>query len=116
VILPDFHVDDLIIQGDRTWNIQLLHYLFEPSTIQCILSIHLSQTNILDKWTWAPASSGLFSVKSAHEVSSIFSGRTPLPTAAWHTLWGLKLQARLKHLFGRLLGIFYLHEQISDVL
>jgi hypothetical protein len=49
-----------------------------------ILSIHLPVNASIDKWTWAPSPSGTFSVKSAH--------------AAWLSLWGLKLQARLKHL------------------
>jgi hypothetical protein len=36
-------------------------------------------------------------VKSAHELSSSLGGRTsPLTEEAWNSLWGLKIQAKLK--------------------
>jgi hypothetical protein len=38
-------------------------------------------------------------VKSAHDLSIALGGRiSPLAPAAWLSLWGLKMQARLKHL------------------
>lgn len=63
------------------------------------LSIYLPQSLAFDKWIWAPSTSGIFSVKSAHEVSLSSGGRVfPLSSEARHKLWGLKIQARLKHL------------------
>jgi hypothetical protein len=54
---------------------------------------------LFDKWIWAPSTSGIFSVKLAREVSLSSSGHvSPLSSKAWHKLWGLKIQARLKHL------------------
>jgi hypothetical protein len=42
-------------------------------------------------------------VKSAHDLSAIPSGRpSPLAEAAWFSLWGLKIQARLKHLLWKI--------------
>jgi hypothetical protein len=58
--LPEFCVADLIILGARVWNILLLQYLFDPFTVECILSIHLHFSRNFDKWFWAPASSGIF--------------------------------------------------------
>jgi hypothetical protein len=42
-------------------------------------------------------------MKSAHDLSTIPSGRSsPLAEAAWFSLWGLKIQARLKHLLWKI--------------
>ena len=101
--LLEFCVADLISSEDRSWNRHLMEDLFDSTSVQCILSIHLPQINSFDKWIWAPSSAGLFSVKSAHELSfSSGGGLSPLSSEAWHTHWGLKLQARLKHLLWKI--------------
>lgn len=42
-------------------------------------------------------------MKSMHEVSlSLYGRASPLSSEAWHSLWGLKLQARLKHLLWKI--------------
>jgi hypothetical protein len=103
VSLPTFNVADLVLADGCSWNASLLADLFDPSTVQNILSIYLPQHRGLDKWTWAPSPSGTFSVKSAHELSAIPGGRTsPLAEVAWLSLWGLKIQARLKHLLWKI--------------
>jgi DNA helicase HerA-like ATPase len=75
VELPDFSVEDLILPKERVWNKLLLEDLFDPLLIQCILSIHLPVCPTFDKWFWAPASSGLFSMKSDHELEILMGGR-----------------------------------------
>jgi hypothetical protein len=101
--LPDFCVADLILPGLRSWNRMFLQDLFDPHSVQCILNIHLPQTIGFDKWIWAPSPSGLFSMQSTHEISLSSRGRIPpLPHEAWHKLWSLKLQARLKHLLWKI--------------
>jgi hypothetical protein len=97
--LLELFVVDLLLNSSRSWNVDLLHDLFYPLTIQNILSIHIPQIISKDKWTWVPSPSGTFSVKSACEVSMPSSSRSsPLSSVDWQALWGLKLQARLKHL------------------
>ncbi|XP_059440565.1 uncharacterized protein LOC132173020 [Corylus avellana] len=97
--LPSYSVEDLICPIGRGWNSLLLQDLFDPITVQHILSIHLPLSPQFDKWCWVPSPSRMFSVKSAHELSISLGGRvSPLSTDAWTSLWGLKLQARLKHL------------------
>jgi hypothetical protein len=101
--LPDFSVAELFLPGDKSWNVDLLYDLFEPSTVQCILQIHIPRSNIGDKWSWIPSSSGTFSVKSAREVSLLPSTRiSPLSLADWKALWSIKIQARLKHLLWKI--------------
>jgi hypothetical protein len=101
---PPFTVAELILPGVRAWNSQLLYDLFDTDSVQNILNIHIPQVTSFDKWSWAPSPSGLFSVKSAHElVSASSSGRTsPFCPEVWFMLWGLKLQARLKHLLWKI--------------
>jgi hypothetical protein len=96
---PSYSVADLISPNVQAWNSSLLQDLFYPSTVQNILSIHLPSTPNFDKWRWVPSSSGVFMVSSAHELSFSTGGRiSPFSTEAWTSLWGIKIQARLKHL------------------
>ena len=101
--LPQFFVADLLLPGVRAWNVDLLRDLCSPYTVSSILSIHIPQVSSADKWTWVPFPSGLFSVKSACEISlSTTSRSSPLSPANWKALWGLKIQARLKHLLWKI--------------
>jgi exonuclease III len=101
--LPDFVVADLMLPGERAWNVDLLRDLFSPPTVSSILSIHIPQVSSADKWSWVPSPSGLFSVKSAREISLTTASRSsPLSPANWQALWGLKIQARLKHLLWKI--------------
>ena len=67
---PDYHVDELIDPFNRSWNVSLLHDLFDMDSVSQIQKIHISQQVDADRWIWTPAISGQFSVKSAHEVVS----------------------------------------------
>jgi len=101
--IPGFCVADLIIPGARVWNILLLQDLFDPFTVECIPSIHLPFSRNFDKWFWAPASSGIFSVKFAFTVAcSILGWVSSFFAEVWHKLWDLRLQARLKHLLWKI--------------
>ncbi|GLT59036.1 hypothetical protein SLA2020_318810 [Shorea laevis] len=66
VSLPEFSVADLITPGSRSWNLQLLSDLFDPPTVQSIISIHLPQNFAFDKWSWVASPSGRF-VSSADD-------------------------------------------------
>jgi hypothetical protein len=83
--LPEFCVADLITHGARVWNKLLLQDLFDPFTVECILSIHLPFSRNFDKWFWAPASSGIFSVKLAFTIACSTLGRvSSFPAKVWH--------------------------------
>jgi len=68
LVFPAYSVADLILHEERLWNVDLLHDLFDPITIQNILQIHLSWISTEDKWSWIPPPSGIFTVKSARKV------------------------------------------------
>jgi hypothetical protein len=101
---PNMIISDLILPLSRNWNIPLLHHLFDASSVQQILNIHLPSTSGLDRWIWAPSPSGQFSVKSAHEIIIQNTSLRPAPLnhADWDSLWSLKLQHRLKHLLWKI--------------
>jgi len=96
--LPDYSVADLILHGERLWNVDILHDLFDPVSIHNILQIHLLRISTEDRWSWIPNPYRLFFVKFARDVSLPLSTRSHRFTPViWQVLWGLKLQARLKH-------------------
>lgn len=45
--LPIFLVADLILEDERAWNFQLLNDLFDPFSVQCILSISLTSSSLI---------------------------------------------------------------------
>jgi hypothetical protein len=95
----NFSVVDLMLPSVRLWNVDLLGDLFDPHTVRNILGIHIPRIRDVDKWSWALSSSSLFSMKSTREISLSHSSRiSPLPPIDWQTPWGLKIQARFKHL------------------
>jgi hypothetical protein len=92
LVFPAYSVADLILPEERLWNVDLLHDLFDPLTIQNILQIHLSRISTEDKWSWIPSPSSIFTVKSARKVSLTPSTRVhPFTPVVWQALWGLKL-------------------------
>jgi hypothetical protein len=99
VNFPAFMVVDLMIPGRQVRNSHLLEDLFDASTVHNILSIHLPSQPCFDNWTWVPSCTGVFfPVKSAYDLSFTMGGRpSPFSLDTWLVLWGLKLQARLKH-------------------
>ena len=45
-------VEGLIIRESRTWNIQLLHELFEAKDVELIFAMPLSRKVVLDRLIW----------------------------------------------------------------
>lgn len=80
LILPELNIAHLINPIHRSWNPDLLNSLFDPSSVLQISNIHLSQNISPERWVWAPSSSGLFYVKSAHEVDNLGNPFTPHPS------------------------------------
>jgi hypothetical protein len=102
--LPNLTVSDLITYPVRNWNSPLINFLFDPESASQIHAIHISSVPVPDRWIWTASPSGLFSVKSAHEVASSQASFLVLllSNSDWQLLWGLKLQARLKLFLWRL--------------
>jgi hypothetical protein len=99
---PDFKISDLFsndpLSSVPAWNLPLLNYLFDETTIREVLKINIS-THTTSLFIWTPSANGMFNTKSAHKLIS--SQRThlstsPLPAANRKKLWKLNLNDRLK--------------------
>jgi hypothetical protein len=99
---PNLLVYDLFFTNpvliNLAWNLPLLHYLFDETTIREVLEINFSSVSQY-KFIWTLSINGLFTTKLAHRMIS--SQRTnlslsPLAAASWKLLWKLNLNDRLK--------------------
>jgi len=103
---------DLLSSATGTWNLPLLRFLFEPSSVSKILKIKIrSATEAL---LWSPSSTSVFYTKSAHRFLTFqrTSLSSPLQQSSWKLLWKLKLNHRLRLFFffffyGKWFGIFF---------
>jgi hypothetical protein len=100
--LPNLIISDLFIstspQSAVSWNMPMLHSLFDAASISEILKINFSSI-LEDKLIWTPATNGKFSTKSAHSLISsqrIFPTDIPLSPFQWKLFWKLNLNDRLK--------------------
>ncbi|KAH0981938.1 hypothetical protein GBA52_009115 [Prunus armeniaca] len=76
------------------WNIQKLLQALQPEAVMQIISIHVDvDGNIPDTCIWGPSSNGVFSVKTAYELSARFNEVTGSP---WKFIWNLKIPPRVK--------------------
>jgi hypothetical protein len=94
--IPEFCVADLIIPSGRVWNKLLLQDIFDPFMVECILSIHLPFSRNFDKWFWASASSGIFTVKSTFTVACSTLGRSLISYWSLAQALGLKDSSKVK--------------------
>ena len=97
-------VVDLMTDDRLNWDINKLNNLFDPSTVQAILKIHLSPAHTQDKIIWAPNKSGEFLVKLAFIQSQMSNllNTSPLLIKEWKHLWKIKIHERLKLLLWKI--------------
>jgi len=86
---------DLLSSTTGTWNLPLLEFLFDQSSVYEILKIKIRSTN--EALLWTP-STDVFSTKSVHRffTSQRTSITSPLQQSSWKLLWKLKLKHRLR--------------------
>lgn len=68
-----------------------MHELFEPHSAQAILSLPIPIKPKKDKLIWVPNSRGIFSVKSAYQISRINDTQSKV-------LWKIKASKRIETL------------------
>jgi hypothetical protein len=70
---PNLLVSDLFysdpVLTTPAWNLPLLNYLFDETTIREVLKINFSHVS-QNKFIWTPSTNDLFSTKSAHRMIS----------------------------------------------
>ena len=76
-------VSQLIDAGCRSWKINLLQELFDPTSVRAIIQIQIPMSPRLDKLIWVLDQKGNFSVKSAYRASH---DQSP-SNAPYNVLW-----------------------------
>jgi hypothetical protein len=89
-------IADLINPITLNWNISILTFLFDCSTVTKILKI--KPRTLSDALLWIDSASGIFTTKSEHHL---FTSNRPLPVSpvssvTWKEPWKLELNHRLK--------------------
>ncbi|GMY05014.1 putative ribonuclease h protein, partial [Fagus crenata] len=115
-------VSDLIDEDRGTWNIPILHEVFEHDSIHKIQQIPLPDTRNGDGFSWKPHSTGVFTVKTADNlaVSPEFRGDAGDSSSrtqhqrVWKVLWKLKTPNKIKiHLWRACMDALPTHFSLS---
>ncbi|KAK6164785.1 hypothetical protein DH2020_001649 [Rehmannia glutinosa] len=100
--LADITVADLMIPGEKMWDVELLNEIFIPRDISEITAIPLSNSGTEDIMIWHFTRNGMYAVKSGYQVArSIFAGDDMLVPGDWSKLWKLPIPPKIKHFLWR---------------
>jgi hypothetical protein len=89
-------ISDLINPDSLTWNLSLITFMVDSSSVTEIL--HIKIRALSDALRWTASSSECFTTKSAHHLYSAHRLLQPSPVlpTSWKGLWKLKLNHRLQ--------------------
>ena len=98
-------VCDLLKDGGKEWDIELVIGLFLPQDVEVILSTPINESVAMDRMVWAEEKKGSFTVRSAYRLArevEAEGGNTGCsdPTKlheAWKGVWSMNLPNRIKH-------------------
>ena len=98
-------VCDLLKDGGKEWDIELVRGLFLPQDVKAILSTPINESVAMDRMVWAKEKKGSFTVRSAYRLAleveaeggnAGCSDPTKLHDA-WRGVWSMNLPNRIKH-------------------
>ena len=98
-------VSDLLKDGGKEWDIELVRGLFLPQDVEAILSTSISESVSIDRMVWAKEKKGRFIVRRAYRLAreieaeggnASCSNPTKLHEV-WHGVWSMNLPNRIKH-------------------
>ena len=98
-------VRDLMKEGDREWDIELVKSLFLPRDVEAILSTPLSNLVTKDRLVWAEDKKVRFTVRSAYKLAREImaednnaSCSDPMKLqSVWRGVWSMNLPNKIKH-------------------
>lgn len=93
VMNPTAKVCDLITSQPKCWNLPLLNNLFDGTTIENILRIHLPIEDREDSFIWTPTRSEEHIVKSFYriDINDRLNAQTHHNDNPWRAVCGLKI-------------------------
>lgn len=96
------NVSALMVTGEKYWDNDLIHDLFDDRDASLILSIPLNNSNV-DNWYWKAEKLGIYSVKSAYMLltNAAYSVQSANNSGFWRKLWNLKIPAKVKNFLWR---------------
>lgn len=91
--------------GEKKWDLDVIHDIFEDRDVELILSIELGGNN-KDTWYWRFEKMGHYSVKSAYIRLQENKGdhSTVDNSGFWRKLWQLKLPSKVKNFLWRVVS------------
>ncbi|XP_026452225.1 uncharacterized protein LOC113352641 [Papaver somniferum] len=94
------YVSRLIDSDNKTWNVDMLHSLFDEDTVNNITTIRIPMHGS-NQIRWQPSSNGEFSVKSAYKAilndTNIENDFIPNTLVNWKVFWKTKLPQSILH-------------------
>ena len=95
-------VSQLINASYRSWKINLLQELFDPTSVQAIIQIQIPLSPRPNKPIWVLDQNGNFSVKSAYRASHDQSPSNAPYNVPWQRVWRLRPPEITKMLLWRM--------------
>jgi hypothetical protein len=98
-------VNQLFIPGAKTWNLDLLHELFNEHDIQAITTIPIPVSGTEDCVAWHPKKNGTFSVKSAYQLDLAWKQQATACSSSsapngkqsiWNLIWKVEVQPKVR--------------------
>jgi hypothetical protein len=101
-------VEQLINHKDRSWKEDLVNQIFMPHDVVEILKIRLSRFEEDDFIYWTPEKHGMFTMKSAYNLSLDLRSNNPPNTSGnldgdmtlWNTIWKSNVPPKVKKSHG----------------
>ncbi|XP_010512944.1 PREDICTED: uncharacterized protein LOC104788863 [Camelina sativa] len=103
---PNFYVNHLIDFDTKTWKLEALNELVDPSDIPLITSIQLSKSFKVDDYVWSYTKSGQYSVRSGYALATqgIQEVLEPSITPLKKQVWKAKISRKIKHFLWQVLS------------
>lgn len=95
-------VISLMAENHNTWDVDLIHDIFNERDANLILSIPIQSTDN-DSWFWRKDKMGQYTVKSAYDVlrDNSMASNASINKTFWTKLWHLKIPLKVKHFMWR---------------
>ena len=97
-------VDDLIDLENKSWNLNLINSSFLPLETEIIGGIPLSDRLHEDKQIWGATSNGLFTIRSAYQITMDLNRKEPAGSTSngsgmrlfWRKLWNINVPHKIR--------------------
>lgn len=115
-MMENMIVSDLLLNGEKCWNTQLVHDIFDDDTVTSVLKTPLINSVATDKIVWRYEKNGIYSVKSAYRyyIEDAFDTSHLSAPGHWSLIWKAKAPPKInKNLSGGYAGIVSQLEHVS---